>query len=64
MQITEQTHVIYTFKLTVAETLILKEMLQNSYMEEESEERTQFRANVWNALPSIEILQKETNNAN
>jgi hypothetical protein len=58
MQITEQAHVIYTFKLNVKEALILKEMVQNSSKENEPEEVAQFRTTIWNYLPSIENLEK------
>jgi len=58
MQINEQTHVIYTFKLTVAEALILKQMVQNKTREDESLEVEQFRLAIWNYLPAIENLTK------
>jgi hypothetical protein len=58
MQITEQTHVIYTFKLNVKEALILKELVQNSHKPDESEEVSQFRTTIFNYLPSIENLIK------
>ena len=64
MQITEQVHTIYTFKLNVKDALILKEMVQNSYKPNESEEEMQFRTTIWDYLPSIENLEKETNHAN